>query len=36
VRFVADTPEELRGDLMIARGDANRRPVFREPIDWVE
>ena len=32
--FVADTPEELRGVLLTARMDSNRRPVFDEPEDW--
>jgi len=32
--FVADSPEELRSALMLARQDANRRPIFNEPPEW--
>lgn len=32
--FVGDTPEEVRGSLMMAKMDATRRPVFDEPEDW--
>lgn len=32
--FVGDTPEEVRGSIMMARMDVNRRPVFVEPNDW--
>jgi len=32
--FVGDSPEEIRGVLMMARADANKRPVFVEPDEW--
>lgn len=32
--FVGDSPEEIRGSLIMAKMDASRRPVFQEPDDW--
>ncbi len=34
--FVGDTPGDIQGALMVARLDANRRPVFKEPENWSE
>lgn len=32
--FVADSPEELRSALMLAKMDAQRRPIFEPPERW--
>ena len=32
--FVGDTPEEIRGAMLLARTSAFRRPVFDEPPEW--
>ncbi len=32
--FVGDDPEEVRGELMVAKMDAYKRPVFDEPPEW--
>ncbi len=32
--FAGETPEDIRGGLMMARMDAMRRPIFQEPDDW--
>lgn len=32
--FVGDTAEEVRSGLMMAKADADRRPVFDEPAEW--
>lgn len=32
--FVGDTLEELRSSLMMAKLDADKRPVFVEPEGW--
>lgn len=32
--FVGDSPEEIRGSLLIARMDASKRPIFKEPHEW--
>ena len=34
--FVGEEPEEVRGSLMMAKMDAHRRPIFKEPDDWLE
>lgn len=34
--FVGDTPEEIRGALLLAKVDATKRPIFIEPDDWSE
>ncbi len=36
VGFADDSPEEIRSSLMLARMDAHRRPVFKEPEGWTE
>ena len=33
--FAGETPEEVRSDLIVAKMDATRRPVFKEPDGWV-
>lgn len=32
--FVSESPEELMGQLLTARTDAKKRPVFEQPKDW--
>ena len=34
--FVGKTPEEIRDALVLARGDASRRPILDEPPEWSE
>lgn len=32
--FVGESAEDIRGSLMFAKRDANKRPVFKEPEEW--
>lgn len=32
--FVGESPEDVRGALLMARVDATKRPVFGEPDNW--
>lgn len=32
--FVGDDPTDIRGSLMMAKMDATKRPIFKEPPEW--
>ena len=32
--FTGETPEDVRGGLLMAKADAHKRPIFEEPPQW--